>query len=95
MDAAAIHEGDVHTPRAPPCRRGTGGAARCAGHERMHVHACLLAGADVATLPFSVFGSLMKHQLTDSGLKKFLEDYRKTQEAKPVRNTAEEAAAKR
>jgi transaldolase len=46
----------------------------------MHVHACLLAGADVATLPFSVFGPLMKHPLTDNGLKKFLEDWDKVKD---------------
>jgi transaldolase len=46
----------------------------------MHVHACLLAGADVATLPFSVFGPLMKHPLTDIGLKKFLEDWDKVKD---------------
>jgi transaldolase len=46
----------------------------------MHVHACLLAGADVATLPFSVFGPLMKHPLTDSGLQKFLADWDKVKD---------------
>ena len=37
-------------------------------------------GADVATLPFSVFGPLMKHPLTDIGLKKFLEDWDKVKD---------------
>jgi transaldolase len=46
----------------------------------MHVHECLLAGADVATMPFSVFGPLMKHPLTDSGLKKFLDDWEKVKD---------------
>lgn len=46
----------------------------------MHVHECLLAGADVATLPFSVFGPLMHHPLTETGLKKFLADWDKVKD---------------
>ncbi len=42
-----------------------------------HMVDCALAGADVATVPFSVIKQLMSHPLTDSGLKKFVEDYRK------------------
>jgi transaldolase len=42
-----------------------------------HMVECALAGADVATVPFSVIKQMMQHPLTDSGLKKFLEDYRK------------------
>ncbi|MEY3230672.1 MAG: hypothetical protein RL689_761 [Planctomycetota bacterium] len=42
-----------------------------------HLLQCALAGADVATCPFSVIKSSMTHPLTDSGIKKFLEDYRK------------------
>ena len=42
-----------------------------------HMVDCALAGADVATVPFSVIKHLMSHPLTDSGLKKFVEDYRK------------------
>jgi len=42
-----------------------------------HMVECALAGADVATVPFSVIKDLMKHPLTDSGLKKFVEDYKK------------------
>ncbi|HUQ42725.1 MAG TPA: fructose-6-phosphate aldolase [Candidatus Limnocylindrales bacterium] len=57
-----------------------------------HVTQAALAGADIATMPMSVLKMLFTHPLTDSGQKKFLEDYRKTQEAKPMRNTAEEAA---
>ena len=34
-------------------------------------------GADVATVPFSVIQQLAKHTLTDLGLKKFLEDWKK------------------
>jgi len=34
-----------------------------------------LAGSDVATMPFSVIQQLVKHPLTDAGLKKFLSDW--------------------
>jgi len=43
----------------------------------LHVVDAAVAGADVATLPFSVFQMLLKHPLTDIGLKKFLEDWEK------------------
>jgi len=36
-----------------------------------------MAGADVATMPFVVIESLLRHPLTDAGLKKFLEDWQK------------------
>ena len=49
----------------------------------MHVTQAALAGADIATMRFSVLKMLFKHPLTDAGQKKFLEDYRKTQEARP------------
>ncbi len=42
-----------------------------------HMLACALAGADVATVPFKVIMDLMKHPLTDSGLEKFVQDYKK------------------
>lgn len=42
-----------------------------------HMLHCALVGADVATVPMSVIESMMKHPLTDIGLKKFLEDYAK------------------
>lgn len=42
-----------------------------------HMVDCALAGADVATVPFSVIKQMMSHPLTDSGLKKFVEDYKK------------------
>ena len=56
----------------------------------MHVTQAALAGADIATMPFGVLKQLFNHPLTDAGQKRFLEDYRKTQEAKPA-----EAPAKR
>jgi transaldolase len=61
----------------------------------MHVTQAALAGADIATMPFSVLKSMFQHPLTEKGQRLFLEDYRKTQEAKPVRSEATEAAAKR
>jgi len=42
-----------------------------------HLLACMLAGADVATMPFKVIDSMIRHPLTDIGLEKFLADYRK------------------
>lgn len=42
-----------------------------------HIIQCIEAGADVATCPLSAIKGLLKHPLTDSGLAKFLEDYRK------------------
>lgn len=43
----------------------------------MHVLEAARIGADVATMPLSVIKSLLKHPLTDIGLEKFLEDWRK------------------
>ncbi len=43
----------------------------------MHIIVCATIGADVMTGPLSVITALLKHPLTDSGLEKFLEDYRK------------------
>ena len=40
-----------------------------------HVVEAALAGGHVCTMPYGVFQSLMKHPLTDSGLKKFLADW--------------------
>lgn len=42
-----------------------------------HMVECALAGADVATVPFSVIKTMLNHPLTDLGLKKFVEDYKK------------------
>lgn len=44
----------------------------------LHVVDCARLGADVATIPFKVIGQLLKHPLTDSGLEKFLADWKKT-----------------
>jgi transaldolase len=43
----------------------------------MHMVECALAGADVATVPMNVIQSFMKHPLTDTGIEKFLADYKK------------------
>ncbi len=41
-----------------------------------HMLDCAMLGADVATVPFGVIAQLMNHPLTDSGIEKFLKDYR-------------------
>jgi len=43
----------------------------------MHVINCAKIGADVMTGPLSTIEGLLKHPLTDIGLKQFLEDYKK------------------
>ena len=43
----------------------------------MHVINCAKLGSDVMTGPLSSITGLLKHPLTDSGLAKFLEDYKK------------------
>ena len=47
-----------------------------------HIIQCLEAGADVATCPLNAIKGLLKHPLTDSGLKAFLEDHRRVNEGK-------------
>lgn len=47
-------------------------------HPMHFVDACLI-GADICTLPFKVIESLLKHPLTDIGLKNFLSDWNKSQ----------------
>ena len=42
-----------------------------------HVVDAALLGADVCTVPFAVLQQLIKHPLTDIGLKKFIEDGKK------------------
>ena len=39
-----------------------------------HVTESALAGADIATMPYSVFQAMFRHPLTDVGMKRFLED---------------------
>ncbi len=41
----------------------------------VHVIEAARMGADIATMPFKVFESLVKHPLTDAGFKKFSDDW--------------------
>ena len=43
----------------------------------VHVVDAAKAGADIATIPFKVIEQLIKHPLTDLGIQRFLEDYKK------------------
>jgi transaldolase len=43
----------------------------------LHVVEAATMGADIATIPFKVINQLIKHPLTDVGIKKFLEDWEK------------------
>ncbi|MDD5568183.1 MAG: fructose-6-phosphate aldolase [Candidatus Omnitrophica bacterium] len=43
----------------------------------VHVLDAALTGADIATVPFGVIEQLIKHPMTDIGIQRFLEDYRK------------------
>lgn len=43
----------------------------------MHVVHAALMGADVATIPFAVISQLLRRPLTDSGVEKFLADWKK------------------
>ena len=43
----------------------------------LHVVDAALAGADVATIPYKVIDQLLSHPLTDAGLKKFLDDWKR------------------
>ena len=40
-----------------------------------HIKEAAIAGAHICTIPYKVFTELPKHELTDAGLKKFLEDW--------------------
>ena len=43
----------------------------------MHVTQAALAGAHIATVPYKVLLSLVKHPLTDAGIQRFLDDWKK------------------
>jgi transaldolase len=45
-----------------------------------HVKQAAMVGADIATIPPKVFEQLFKHPLTDIGIDKFLQDYKKAAE---------------
>ncbi len=46
----------------------------------LHVTQAALLGADIATMPHEVLKKLVGHSLTDAGLKRFLEDWKKVPE---------------
>jgi len=50
-----------------------------------HVVEAALAGGDICTLPFGVFQQLVKHPMTDLGVKKFIADWNTPQRQKPLR----------
>lgn len=41
-----------------------------------HVEEAAIAGADIATIPGSLFPKLWSHPLTDKGIAQFLEDWK-------------------
>ncbi len=43
----------------------------------LHVLEAAMMGADIATIPFNVIKQLAQHPLTDVGIKKFLDDWKK------------------
>lgn len=43
----------------------------------LHVLEAAKIGAHISTMPFDIFTKLFKHPLTDQGITKFLEDYKK------------------
>lgn len=47
----------------------------------MHVVDAAKAGADIATVPYAVIEQLIRHPLTDIGVQRFLEDYKKIPKA--------------
>lgn len=49
----------------------------------LHVKQAALAGCDIATCPYEVLEKLVHHPLTDVGLKKFLDDFKKSKQ-KPL-----------
>lgn len=49
----------------------------------MHVVEAGKIGADVVTLPPDVLGKMLKHPLTDTGLKNFLADWEKLKQENP------------
>lgn len=49
----------------------------------LHVKQAALIGADIATCPIDVLEKLVRHPLTDIGLKKFLDDFKESKQ-KPL-----------
>ncbi|MFH1587831.1 MAG: fructose-6-phosphate aldolase [Candidatus Diapherotrites archaeon] len=50
-----------------------------------HVKRAALIGADIATIPFPVLEEMYLHELTDSGIQKFLDDWKKLEKSKEIR----------
>ncbi len=48
----------------------------------IHVKEAALMGADIATIPFKVWEQLFQHSLTDIGIQKFLDDWKKVPKKK-------------
>ena len=46
-----------------------------------HIVQCMDAGADVVTCPLAAILGLLKHPLTESGLKQFLADHARVNQA--------------
>lgn len=42
----------------------------------VHVTRAAMAGADIATVPYAVLMQMLQHPLTDTGIKRFLADYK-------------------
>ncbi|MBI2264898.1 MAG: fructose-6-phosphate aldolase [Armatimonadetes bacterium] len=51
----------------------------------LHVTQAALAGADIATIPYKVFKQMLHHPLTDTGITRFLEDWKKVPQVAKVR----------
>jgi transaldolase len=51
----------------------------------IHVMEAAKMGAHIGTMPYSVFAALLKHPLTDIGLKKFLDDWEKAKKEMATR----------
>lgn len=51
----------------------------------VHVLDAARAGADIATVPFAVIEQLIKHPLTEIGIQRFLQDYKKIPKSTYVR----------
>ncbi len=48
----------------------------------IHVMDCAMAGADIATVPYSVMKQMIRHPLTDAGIEKFIKDSKIAEGAK-------------
>lgn len=57
-----------------------------------HVTEAALAGAHIATCPFQVLKQSMRHPLTDSGIERFLADWRRREEELAARDGARRPA---